>query len=130
MIGIDTNVLVRILETDDNRAQTSAANKLLRNHGSVFVSPIVLAELVWVLESQFGLDSGQIFERLQRLLGATEFQFFAREAMERAVAQFGNGKPDFADCLIGELNLAMGCETTMTFDKDAARTGPFTRLQS
>lgn len=130
MIGVDTNVLVRVLEDEDFPAQSAAASKLLRDRGPVFVSPIVLVELVWVLESRFKLDSGQIHKRLQRILAGHEFEFFSREATERAVAQFANGKPDFADCLIGELNLAFGCETTMTFDVDAAKTSPFTRLQA
>lgn len=129
MIAIDTNILLRFLEQDDDAAQTSAARELVRSEGMVFINPIVLVELAWVLRSTFELDRQSIHARLKRLVVAPEFKLPFPEATERAVAQYGNGPADFADCLMGELNLALGCDTTMTFDKDASKTRAFTSLK-
>ncbi len=129
MIGIDTNILLRFFETDDAPEQTAAAQAFVREQGSVFLNPVVLVELVWTLRSTFALDRLTIYSRLARLVSAPEFSFAFHEATERAVSQYGQGAADFADCLIGELNLEFGCDVTMTFDKKASKTLPFRRLE-
>lgn len=129
MIGIDTNVLLRFLEQDDDAAQTAAARELVRRDETVFINPIVMVELVWVLSSTFEMDRPAIHARLQRIVAAPEFSVPFPEATERAVAQYGIGAADFADCLMGELNQAFGCDATMTFDKKAAKNPAFTSLK-
>lgn len=130
MIAVDTNVLLRFFEADDNAAQTVAARDMVRSQGSVFINPVVLVEFVWALRASFGLDRNAIHARLQRIVAAPEFVLPFAASIERAVEQYGKGLADFADCMIGELNLAFGCDATMTFDKKAARTLPFRSLKS
>ncbi|MFL9503271.1 type II toxin-antitoxin system VapC family toxin [Rhodopseudomonas palustris] len=130
MIAVDTNVLLRFFEADDNVAQTAAARDVVRSQGSVFINPVVLVEFVWALRASFGLDRKAIHTRLQRILAAPEFVLPFAASIERAVEQYGKGLADFADCMIGELNLAFGCDATMTFDKKAARTPSFRPLRA
>jgi len=130
MIAVDTNVLLRFFEADDNAAQTAAARDIVRSQGSVFINPVVLVEFVWALRASFGLDRGAIHARLQRIVAAPEFVLPFPASIERAVEHYGQGLADFADCVIGELNLAFGCDATMTFDKKAARTLPFRSLKT
>lgn len=129
MIGIDTNILLRLLEQDDDPAQTAAAREFVRREGKVFINPVVMVEFVWVLRSSFELDRASIYTRLKRLVAAPEFGMAFPEATERAVALYGNGSADFADCLMGELNRALGCDSTMTFDKKASKTPAFKSLK-
>ena len=57
MIGIDTNVLLRIFGSDeDDPDQVAAARGLLRTAAPLFVNPIVLAEFVWTLRRTYKLD--------------------------------------------------------------------------
>jgi predicted nucleic-acid-binding protein len=53
MIGLDTNVLARYLTQDDVR-QAARASRLIENDLTNarpgFISPVVLAELCWVIE--------------------------------------------------------------------------------
>ncbi|PZA09092.1 VapC toxin family PIN domain ribonuclease [Rhodopseudomonas palustris] len=130
MIAIDTNVLLRFFEADDNAAQTAAARDVVRSQGSVFINPVVLVEFVWALRASFGLDRKAIHVRLQRILAAPEFVLPFGSSIERAVEQYGKGAADFADCVIGELNIALGCDATMTFDKKAAKTPSFRVLRA
>lgn len=129
MIGIDTNVLLRFYEADDP-AQSARAQSAIRANAPVFVSELVLIEFVWVCESHFNLDHKGIRRRLQVIIDAPEFEFAQRDAVERAVSGFGSKKSDFADWLIGQSNRQYGCETTLTFDADAARTPAFTLLEA
>ena len=63
MIGLDTNVLVRYLAQDD-RVQSPLATRFLESSLSQetpgFVATVVLAELVWVLESNYQFSREQI----------------------------------------------------------------------
>ena len=123
MIGLDTNVLVRHLVGDDP-VQTPKARALLAARCTVddpgYVNRIVLCELVWVLARGYRYDQRTIAGALGQLLNAAELQIEDREAAVDALAAYRGGQADFADCLMGLLNRAAGCERTMTFDRDAA----------
>jgi predicted nucleic-acid-binding protein len=118
--GIDTNVLVRYLVEDD-KEQTNRAERFLaasrRAGESVCVSCIVLCETAWVLSSVFGLPKPQILDHLDRVLETEVFQSEEEGLVRRAMQLCRNGKGDFADYLIGQLNLARGCRFTVTFDR-------------
>ena len=59
MIGIDTNILLRLWLNDD-AAQNKRIDTLLAQHGStpesLLVTDVVLAEAVWTLRSAFDQD--------------------------------------------------------------------------
>ena len=94
-----------------------------------FVHPIVLAEFAWTLRTTFKLDRTTVYDRLAGIVTAPEFTLANPQATGRAVEQYGMGAADFADCLIGEINHAVfGCETTVTFDKAAAKVPAFRHL--
>jgi predicted nucleic-acid-binding protein len=62
-IAIDTNILVRILVDDQNAEhQCASARALIAEAGSVWVSPTVLAETSWVLESVYLIFQPSDFE--------------------------------------------------------------------
>lgn len=130
MIGIDTNILLRFFEAGDDARQTAAARQLVRDQAPVFLNPIVLAEFAWTLRTAFKLNRAAIYERLAEIVGAREFELAYPEATGRAVTQYGAGRADFGDYLIGELNALSGCDTTLTFDKNAATNHAFRHLPS
>jgi predicted nucleic-acid-binding protein len=130
MVGIDTNVLVRFFEANDDARQTAAARELVREAAPVFVNPVVLAEFAWTLRTVFKLGRAAIHDRLAGIVEAPEFSVAFPDATARAVTQYESGAADFADYLIGELNVAWGCENTLTFDKAATKSGAFRYLES
>ncbi|HEY0328766.1 MAG TPA: type II toxin-antitoxin system VapC family toxin [Rhodopseudomonas sp.] len=130
MIGVDTNVLLRFFDSVDQPQQATAVRELVRSQGPVFVNPIVLVEFVWTLRRKFQLDRDAIYARLSRVTNSPEFAIAEASATGRAVESFRNGPADFADYLMGELNKLAGCETTVTFDKDAAKHPTFALLET
>jgi predicted nucleic-acid-binding protein len=62
MKALDTNLVVRLL-LDDDPAQTAAVASLLR-HGDVFISPTVLLETLWVLESRYGATGDALLDTI------------------------------------------------------------------
>lgn len=131
MTGIDTNVLVRFLVEDDQE-QTERVHRFLakcRRVGEpVYISVPVLCEAVWVLRSAFARSKPEILDAVEQLLSTDVFQVEQPDAVRAAIQSCRTGKGDFADCLIGHLNLAAGCRTTVTLDRSLPTTDGFTML--
>jgi predicted nucleic-acid-binding protein len=126
VIGLDTNVLVRYIAQDDRR-QAAKATRVIEEECSEtrpgFIAGIVLAELVWVLESCYGGDKAAIVAVLQRILRTKQLVVQDAETIWKAVRLFEGNKAHFADCLIERTGAAHECEYTSTFDKHAATAG-------
>lgn len=124
MIGLDTNVLVRYLAQDD-RIQSPLATRFLEGSLSReepgFVSTVVLAEVVWVLESNYQLGREQIANLLDALLRAQQLKFQDPDSANQALRDFRASKADYVDCLIQRLGTGAGCSHTVTFDRAASR---------
>lgn len=133
MIALDTNVLVRFIVEDDPR-QAAAAAKLVERavmaDQPLFVSGIVLCELVWVLGGSYGVSRAEIARVLRELLRARHLSFEAPDQFVRALAAFLRGKGDFADYLILERGRAAGCEAVATFDRVVLKERGFTAVPS
>jgi predicted nucleic-acid-binding protein len=124
MIGIDTNILLRLWLNDDT-AQTKRIDALLAEHGStpgsLLVTDAVLAEAVWTLKSAFEQDKAAQLLAVRSLLEETAFSFEDREALGRAVALFEESSCGFSDCLIVAKHTRQGCDFTATFDRGMRR---------
>ena len=134
MRGLDTNVLIRYLTRDD-AAQFAAAGELIEGaelRGERhYVNVAVLCELTWVLRgSRYRLDSATIAETVERLLATPLFEVQSRDQALEALDDFRAGSGDFADYLIGRMNLAAGCQDTATFDTHLAGCDAFEVLES
>jgi predicted nucleic-acid-binding protein len=120
MISLDTNVLVRILVEDDAR-QTARARALVKRleaaGETAHVADIVLCELVWVLQSCYGLDRAVVAAAVSKLTAAKQLLLDRPGEIASALRAFENGRGDFADYLIREVAKRAGCESVVTFDR-------------
>lgn len=131
MIGVDTNILVRVLTADDPK-QAELASHFLEERCSVsqpgLVNSVVITELIWVLESLYGYTRSNIVVALESLLANGKLAIEPREQVQAALLTYKNVNCDFIDALLGEINLAPGCEATATFDRKAAKLKGFVRV--
>lgn len=120
MIGIDTNILLRLWLNDDP-AQNKRIDTLLAEHGStpgsLLVTDVVLVEAVWTLKAAFNQDKGAQLTAVRSLLDETAFAFEDREAVAAAAALFEAGSCGFADGLVVAKHARQGCDFTATFDR-------------
>jgi predicted nucleic-acid-binding protein len=120
MIGIDTNILLRLWLNDDP-AQSKRIDQLLAEHGSLpgslLVTDVVLVEAVWTLRSAFEQDKHAQLIAVRSLLEETAFAFEDREAVAAALTLFESGLCGFADCLVVAKHARQGCDFTATFDR-------------
>ena len=121
MIGVDTNVLVRYLVSDDQRQFEAARNLILGANETVLISLVVLVETEWVLRSRYDLGKARIAAAFSGLLETTDLVFEDEPAVEHALYAWKDSRADFADCLINARHQRLGCRATATFDATALK---------
>lgn len=128
MIGLDTNILIRYLTQDDPIQSRKAAEILERrltegNPG--FISVVVMAEIVWVLDRAYGLADSEIVAAIERMLQIDVLLVENEQEVFTAMIMLKEGRGSFADALIAELGSRAGCLHTLTFDEKALRLSGF-----
>ena len=119
MRGIDTNVLVRLIVRDDS-AQVEKAEAFVAQ--GAWVSQLVLAETVWVLESVYGISRPQIATVVGMLLEHDRLTLQDEDVIRAAYSAFErNRSVGFTDCLIVEAARKAGYLPVGTFDKTLSR---------
>ena len=123
MIGLDTNVLVRYIMQDDPK-NSPKANKLIESldgDNPGYITMVSVIELYWVLTSCYELTGAQVGQALEAILRTKPFLVERADQVMRALRVFGEGKADFADCLIERSAAGAGCTKTVTFDVGASK---------
>jgi predicted nucleic-acid-binding protein len=123
VIGLDTNVIVRYLAQDDVR-QAAVATRFIEGSLSAeargFISIVTLAEVVWVMASNYRATRAAVADIVEGLLTAPQLMLEKTDVIWRALRTYRDSKADFSDALIGELGRDAGCSKTHTFDRNAA----------
>jgi predicted nucleic-acid-binding protein len=126
VIGVDTNVLVRLF-VEDEPQQHKAAVAFFDARSSddpAFVSLVTVVEFCWVLKRSYKQPQSEILDLVRRVLASkdsvVELAAYVDEAVEIASRTGG----DFADVVIAEAGRRTACEKTVTFDRPAARAVP------
>ena len=132
MIGLDGNVIVRYLAQDDAR-QAAAATRLIEGSLSAevrgFISIVTLAEVVWVMASNYRATRASIADIVEGLLTAPQLMLEKADVVWRALRSYRTSKADFSDAVIVELGGDAGCSKTVTFDRKAAAHPGFEALR-
>lgn len=122
MIGVDTNVLVRLFIIDEPQSAMSKRFFAGCSPGNpCFVSLLVMAELAWVLRRKYEQPPKEIGRVVQSILDSDDFVVEGREVVEWALSNYGPAGVDFSDLLIARSGHQAGAPRTITFDKRAAK---------
>ncbi len=128
MIGLDSNVLVRLF-VQDEPGQAARADLVL---GSLspdqpgWIGIAVLVETIWVLTSRYRITRDEVLSVVTNLLSRKELILEQAQIVHQAVTMYRTGKAGFADCLIACSAKAVGCHLTYTFDEDAVKSAGMT----
>jgi predicted nucleic-acid-binding protein len=119
MRAVDTNVLVRLITRDD-RKQAESAEKFVSR--GAWISHLVLAETVWVLDSVYELGSDQIATAVEMLLNHQQLTVQEADVVGTALENFRKRPTvSFTDNLIVEIARKSGHIPVGTFDRDLAK---------
>ncbi len=126
MIGVDTNILLRLMVPED-QPQNHRVARFFGDSvkgGPVFVGLIVVVEMVWVLESKYGYSRERSAGAVRFLLESPEIVVDQAPLVTSAIERVEQLGTDIADELIAATNRAHDCQCTVTFDRKAARDIP------
>ena len=126
MLALDTNVLVRLLARDDARQALAADHAVAKG---AWVSHLVLAEAIWVLDAVYARTAKQLIAALDLLLVHESLVLQDADVVGAALSQF-RAKPmlGFSDCLVLEIARKAGHLPLATFDKALAKMGGAQKL--
>ena len=127
MLAVDTNVLVRLVARDDARQVRSAEEFVSKG---AWVSQLVLAETLWVLDSVFDLSHEQIATAVEMLLNHKDLSLQDADVVGFALNHYRKHPAvDFSDCLMLEIARKAGHLPLATFDRHFARLENVQRLR-
>jgi predicted nucleic-acid-binding protein len=126
MRAVDTNLLVRLIARDD-AAQVEAAEAFVA--GGAWVSQLVLAETIWVLDAVHGRSPQQLAAAIELLLNHQQLSIQESDVVLRALDQFRK-RPGlgFSDCLVLEIARKAGHLPLGTFDRQLSKLAGTQRL--
>jgi predicted nucleic-acid-binding protein len=126
MRAVDTNVLVRLITRDDAR-QVAAAETFVA--AGAWVSHVVLAETLWVLESVYELDAERCATAVDMLLQHAHITLQDADVVTAALAHFRRTPSlGFSDCLVLEIARKAGHMPLGTFDRGLGKLDGAQRL--
>ena len=118
MRAVDTNIVVRLIVRDDpeqvHRAEAFVAQ-------GAWISLLVLAEAIWVLESVYELSRQRIGTVVGMLMEHDRLTLQDEDIVRSARAVFEHQSVSFSDCLIVEIARKAGHMPVGTFDKAMSR---------
>ena len=127
MRAVDTNLLVRLVVRDDP-VQVRTAEDFIA--GGAWVSHLVLAETIWVLDAVYELTAEQVGRAVDMLLNHKEITLQDGEVVTAALEQFRE-RPTlgFSDCMVVEIARKAGHLPLGTFDRNFAKIDGVQRLK-
>lgn len=117
---VDANVFLRYL-TDDVPEQAERVEDLLRRASSgevaLVTSALVVAEIVWTLESYYGLAKAEVAEKVLAILNTSGLEVEDAEILAEATILYSGANVDFADAYHGAGIRAQRIRCAYTFDR-------------
>jgi predicted nucleic-acid-binding protein len=127
MRAVDTNVLVRLVVRDD-ADQVRVAEQFVAS--GAWVSHLVLAETMWVLDAVYERTPEQIAKVADMLLNHEQISVQDADVVSAAIESFRK-RPSlgFSDCLVLEIARKVGHLPLGTFDRELAKLDDTLRLR-
>ncbi len=117
---IDTSVILRLLVKDDE-AKIRACEKLLREakHQGVllYLLPVAVLEIVWVLEKVYRYEKKRIREVVEAIINTPELKVEMEEVFQKALGAYESKNIKFADAVMGCWALERGYSVVYTYDE-------------
>jgi predicted nucleic acid-binding protein len=133
MKWLDTNILIRYLTGDDPvkaRACLELFKRVADGVEELTTSETIIAEVTYVLSSQYDLTHAEIADRLQPLLEMSGLKLTHKRVVQQAMERYGGSTHlDFEDALSVEHMNRIGIHEIISYDRDFDRVSEISRLE-
>lgn len=124
---LDTNILVRHL-TGEPAEQAARATAFLRDRAALELPALIVAELVYVLESVYERTRPQVAALVRSVLAHPPVEALEEPVLLRAVELYETAGVHFAEAYLAAV-AEQGDGLVASFDRDLDRVGTITRIE-
>ena len=125
---LDTNVLVRHL-TGDPPSQARRATALLAGDHELLLTDLVLAELVYVLESFYQRPRAEVAEAARSLLALPSIAPVDSDLLLRSLELYESHRLDYAEAYLAAAAEVWDLDRVVSFDRGLDRVPSIKRVQ-
>jgi predicted nucleic-acid-binding protein len=125
---LDTNVLIRHL-TGDPPAQAKRATTFLQGSDELILTDLVLAEMVYVLESFYEVRREEVADMARSLLALPTIIAGDHDLLLRAVELYEVMRLDFAEAYLVAMAELSGVNRVASFDRQIDRVKSVKRVE-
>jgi predicted nucleic-acid-binding protein len=125
---LDTNVLIRHL-TGDPPAQARRATAFLARADELLVPDLIVAEVVYVLESFYEVKRRRLAELVRAIIVSPGISVVDEPLLLRALEVYEVERIDFAEAYLVASAEASGVETIASFDRSIDRISTVRRVE-
>jgi predicted nucleic acid-binding protein len=129
---IDSNVVLRYLTKDPPRMAEAALRTLedaQKGKILLILTPLTVAEIVWVLESFYDHSKAKIAETIGQFLFCDGLEVEDLDLLVEALSLYQGKNLDFADAFLAAVALRRGPQAVYSFDQHFNRIPGVTRLE-
>jgi len=117
---IDTNVFIRFL-TNDIPEKADACEHIFREAAktqeSLFTKEMVIAEIIWVLESYYELPKKEVQEMVEKILITPFLMCPQKDIILNALTLYGNKNIDYIDAYNASILKEQGIKEVYSYDR-------------
>jgi len=117
---VDTNVFLRFMLNDDPE-KADACEMLFRRavngEESLFTTEMVVAEIVWVLESYYELTKNDVREKLEKILNTQNLDCPNKEIIINSLAAYEEKNIDYIDAYNASILKMKGINEVYSYDR-------------
>lgn len=130
---IDTSAILRMLVQDDD-LKAKAVENLIRNAPekgiTLYVIPVTILEIVWVLEKVYKYPKKAIRELAEAIINTPQLKVESARVFLNALQDYDEKNVKFADAVMAYWGMDKGITSTYTYDeKDFKRISGLTVLK-
>ena len=117
----DTNLFIRFFTGDsDNQSQESKKflDQVSKGKYELFVCDLIVAEIIYVLESIYHLDRNEVVEKILAIAETDNTIIENRQVILGALDLYEEKNIDFIDAYLASHLEKNNCDTIFTFDRD------------
>jgi len=129
---IDTNIFIRYLTNDvPDKADRCERifKKAVKREENLFTTDMVIAEIVWVLESYYELPKMEVQEKVEKILNTPHLTCANKDLILTALAVYTGKNIDFIDAYNALILRKEGIKNVYSYDKHYDRISWLTRIE-